>query len=271
MAELTLNGARITFDDAGTGTPAIVFIHGWACDRRAWAPQFEDITRDHRAISVDLRGRGESEAVPPFDTTQAADDVAALIRELGLGPSVIVGHSLGGLVALLLNDRHPELVLGTVMGDSPLTGASGGGFAESVRRIREAGSMEPMRGYLEGTFFTESTPPEVRSFVLDMMLSCPADIGSGMLSNAELFTTRMGELLKKADEKPFMAIWAAKPLGNPERLRNTLMFVRQEPIAGAGHFFQLEQPAVTNALLRAFLDEVERDPRVRHLREAGGA
>ena len=46
------------------------------------------------------------------------------------------------------------------------------------------------------------------------------------------------------------------------------MFVRQEPIAESGHFFQLEQPALTAALLRAFLDDVERDPRVRNLREA---
>jgi len=40
------------------------------------------------------------------------------------------------------------------------------------------------------------------------------------------------------------------------------MYIRQEPIAGAGHFFQLERPAITNALLRAFLDDVQRDPRI---------
>jgi pimeloyl-ACP methyl ester carboxylesterase len=40
------------------------------------------------------------------------------------------------------------------------------------------------------------------------------------------------------------------------------MFIRQEPVADSGHFFQLEQPAITNALLRAFLDDVERDPRL---------
>jgi pimeloyl-ACP methyl ester carboxylesterase len=72
----------------------------------------------------------------------------------------------------------------------------------------------------------------------------------------------MLELVRAADQKPFMAIWAGKPLGDPAWLRDQTTFVRQEPIAGTGHFFQLEQPAVTSALLRAFLEEAERDPRV---------
>ena len=45
-----------------------------------------------------------------------------------------------------------------------------------------------------------------------------------------------------------MAIGAARPLGDPAHLRDIAMFIRQEPVTGAGHFFQLEQPAVTNAL-----------------------
>lgn len=263
MAELSLNGARLSYDEAGAGGPSILFVHGWACDRRFWRPQFEDLSRDHRCVSLDLRGCGQSEARPPFDTTQAADDAAALIRALALGPAVVVGHSLGGLVALLLNDRHPATVLATVLGDSPLTSASGGGFAESVRRIEEAGSMEPMRAYLEQAFFTGASPAEVRQFALGRMMATPAEVAAGMLSNGDVFPRRMGELLRQADQKPLMAIWAAKPLGNPERLRETLMFVRQEPIAEAGHFFQLEQPGVTTALLRAFLDDVARDPRLR--------
>jgi pimeloyl-ACP methyl ester carboxylesterase len=59
-----------------------------------------------------------------------------------------------------------------------------------------------------------------------------------------------------------MAIWASKPLGDPSHLRDITMFIRQEPVPGAGHFFQLEKPAITSALLRAFLDDVERDPRI---------
>jgi pimeloyl-ACP methyl ester carboxylesterase len=121
--------------------------------------------------------------------------------------------------------------------------------------------MESMRRYVE-TFFVEETPAEVREAVLEMMLDCPAEVAAGMLGNADVFPERMVELLREADRKPFMAIWASNPLGDPQQLRDVTMFVRQEPIPGAGHFFQLEQPAITNALLRAFVDDVLRDPRI---------
>ncbi|MEP7215057.1 MAG: alpha/beta hydrolase, partial [Anaerolineaceae bacterium] len=106
-------------EGGGRGTP-FVFIHGWACDSSAWAPQIEDLKRDHRCISVDLRGRGESAAVAPYDVFTAAADVASVIRSLQLPPVIAVGHSLGGIVALCLNRAEPELVAGVVTGDSPL-------------------------------------------------------------------------------------------------------------------------------------------------------
>jgi len=261
VARITVNDAELAVYEAGTGDPAFVFIHGLACDHTVWQPQFDDLSRDHRCVAIDLRGCGDSAPAPPFDTTQAADDVAEVIRELGVAPAILVGHSSGGLVALLVNDRHPDTVLGIVLGDATLTSASGGGWTKLLQQIDDAGSTEPLRPLIE-SFFTEETPEEVREKVTSMMLSARPEVVSGMLSNSSVFTQRMGELLKAADQKPFMAIWSAQPRGNPERLRETLLFIRQEPIAGAGHFFQLERPEVTNALLRAFLDDVERDPRV---------
>lgn len=247
--------------DDGEGDPPFVFIHGLACDHTFWQPQVDDLKRDHRCLNLDLRGRGAAPATPPFDTTQAADDVAAAMRAYTTGPAIIVGHSLGGLVALLLNDRHPELVLGVVTGDSPIRVHRPGGFDEFVRRISEAGTREGLGALVEG-FFTATTPEWVKGHARDVMLSCPTDVAAGELSNAGVFAERMGDLVREADKKPFMAIWAGQPLGDPEWLREGAGFVRQEPIPGAGHFFELEQAGITNALLRAFVDDVRRDPRL---------
>jgi pimeloyl-ACP methyl ester carboxylesterase len=261
MAELAVNGATIAYDDVGTGDPAFVFIHGWLSNRSVWRLQVADLSRDLRCLNVDLRGSGDSSRIPPFDAATAVEDVAAVIRHAGVAPAVIVGHSFGSLVALLLNYRHPELVLGVAMGDPPLTAASAGRLGDAVAMVSEAGSMEVMRPLVE-SFFAASTPAEVRREVSEMALATPVDVAAGMLSNAEVFRDQMTELIQAADLKPFMAIWAATPRGNPEALRERTRFLRQEPVAEAGHFFQLDRPELTNALLRAFVDDVRRDPRL---------
>ncbi len=258
-------GLPIAVYEEGAGGPPFVFIHGLACDHSFWQPQVDDLRRDHRCLSVDLRGRGAASPAGPYDITQQADDVAAAMRALGVGPAIIVGHSLGGLVALLLNDRHPELVLGIVAGDSPYRKHAPGGFDAFAASIAAAGTVAGIGAMVEG-FFVEGTSDAIKQHVRDVMLSCPAEVVSGMLSNSAVFGERMVELVKQADQKPFMAIWAEKPLGDPAWLREVAMFLRQEPIPGTGHFFQLEQPAVTNALLRAFVDDVQRDPRIAALR-----
>jgi pimeloyl-ACP methyl ester carboxylesterase len=191
----------------------------------------------------------------------AADDVAAVMEEIGLERAIIVAHSLGGIVALVLNDRHPDRVVGIVTGDSPI----GPEFGQSTRlpdMIREVGSMEPAAGFIE-SFFRDGTPEDVRQRVRETMLSTPSDVGAGMLTLPDDYDFDMLRLINAADEKPFMAIWAAdRALGDVDWIRANTVFIRHEPVAGAGHFFQLERPEVTTALLRAFIDDVERDPRI---------
>ena len=263
MAEVAEAGATIHFRDEGSGpgTP-FVFIHGWACDSSAWQPQVQDLKRDHRCISVDLRGRGESATVGPYDVFTAAADVARVIRVLALPPVIVVGHSLGGIVALCLNEIEPELVVGVVTGDSPLELDGPRRWPRTVAALREAGSMEPVQAFVE-SFFIESTPEALAADVRAMMLTCDAVVAAGMLEEGGRVADALPELIRLADAKPFMAFWAEKPLGEPNLLRDLATFVRQEPIAGAGHFFQLERPAITNALLRAFEDDVLNDPRLR--------
>ena len=254
---LVVGPASLRVFDTGSGGPCFVFIHGWACDHTAWDLQAADLSRDYRCLSIDLRGRGGSSLTPPYDTAQQADDVAAVLTELGTGAAILVGHSLGGITALLVNERHPGLVLGVVMGDSPVR-ASMAGLTALAESVREANSTEPMRPLLK-RFWHPGTSAEVKRYVLDMMLSCPPEVAAGMVADAP---TNMTELVKLADQKPFMAIWAENAIGDPGWLRDVTMFTRQESIPGTGHFFQLEKPAVTNALLRAFLDDVQRDPRI---------
>jgi pimeloyl-ACP methyl ester carboxylesterase len=70
------DGIKLAFEDRGTGKPAFVFVHGWACDRSFFGPQAEHFSRRHRTVSIDLRGHGES------DKPQGAYPIAAHAEDI---------------------------------------------------------------------------------------------------------------------------------------------------------------------------------------------
>lgn len=119
---IEVNGQTIHYTDDGAG-PAIVMIHGLAGQLRNFArPMVEDLARDYRVIRVDRPGSGYS---PRSASTSArlrvqAETIAEFIRILKLDRPLIVGHSLGGALALALALNHPDVVGGLAL-VAPLT------------------------------------------------------------------------------------------------------------------------------------------------------
>lgn len=109
---IEIDGNRLHYVDEGAGPP-IVMIHGLAGQMRNFArPLVEALATDHRVIRVDRPGSGYSvrAAGAPATLSKQADTIAAFIRALDLKAPLIVGHSLGGAVALTLAVEHPECV-----------------------------------------------------------------------------------------------------------------------------------------------------------------
>ena len=94
-------------------------LHGWCGDRRFFAPQFDHFSATHRVVSVDLPGHGDSEPPSEYSIAALATEVAELANALDLTGSVVLGHSLGAMVALELTQRAPEVVGAVVMVDPP--------------------------------------------------------------------------------------------------------------------------------------------------------
>ena len=108
------------WEPEGDASATILAVHGITSSHKAWAPLARHLP-DVRIIAPDLRGRGGSRSLPgPYGMARHADDVAALLDELGVQPCVVVGHSMGGFVAVALADRHPSLVSRLVLVDGGL-------------------------------------------------------------------------------------------------------------------------------------------------------
>ena len=116
----TPDGVRIAYHEVGSGDPPIVFIHGIYGNRGGFTLQEEYFSPNHRCVAIDLRGNGDSDKPnEAYSMAQYADDVAEVIRQTGLGRSVLVGHSMGGQVVISVAERHPELAAAVASLDSP--------------------------------------------------------------------------------------------------------------------------------------------------------
>jgi 3-oxoadipate enol-lactonase len=102
--------------DGPKGAPTVVLLHGLgATGLLNWFPCFGQLRATHRVIAIDHRGHGRGIGPRRFRLEDCADDVAALVDELGLGPVVLAGYSMGGPITQLTWQRHPDVVRGVVL------------------------------------------------------------------------------------------------------------------------------------------------------------
>lgn len=113
MPQLEVDGALLTYDDEGPrdgdGAP-LVFVHGWTANRHRWDHQLEHFSAKRRVVRLDLRGHGESSGAGARTIEEPARDVVALLDHLGIDRCVLIGHSMGGMIAQTVALAHPERI-----------------------------------------------------------------------------------------------------------------------------------------------------------------
>src|SRR5215472_12349960 len=112
----TSDGVELSFDIAGADPPWFLFVHGGGADRSHLAPQFQFFSQRNRSINLDLRGYGKSGRSEKYGTIeQYAEDLADLCNQLNIQKAIIIGHSMGGMVAIEFAAKYPSLSKAAVL------------------------------------------------------------------------------------------------------------------------------------------------------------
>jgi pimeloyl-ACP methyl ester carboxylesterase len=252
--DLVRDGVVLAYDDVGSGYPPLVFVHGAACNRRFWSQQVPRFCSAHRVVTVDLRGHGESDAPSERYTVRLfADDLASTCTQLRIESPVVIGHSLGGLVALDFASTYPDHVGAAVLIDPPLLPP--GGRAEVVRAL-VAGLRGPdpnsaLRAYFAGLFLDRYDDAATTAWILEQAVLTEPHVTSSLWE--ESLVSWDDEAALRECRVPLLYIDAGTPNANLARAVKLCPGLMTARTIGSGHFSPLVVPEQVNAVLDCFL------------------
>ena len=251
------DGVAIAYDAHGAGTPALVFVHGWSCDRTYWKGQLEPLGRRYRVVAIDLAGHGESGTNRQAWTIAAfGADVAAVVEKLGLERVVLIGHSMGGDVIVEAARRLRGRVAGLVWVDvyrkldAPPTAERIEAFVAPFR----ADFAERTRAFVRGMFPATADKSLVEWIAADMS-SAPKDIALAAMVSAHSNAREMPAALAEL-KLPTIAINPDHPPTDFESLKRHGVEVVLIP--GVGHFPMMEDPERFNRVLGSVIEKLPR-------------
>ena len=243
------DGVPIHYETQGQGQPALVFVHGWAIDRRYWDAQVPVFARTRQVVTLDLAGHGQSgRGRKDWSMAAFGQDVRAVVEALSLEKVVLVGHSMSGNVVLEAAKAMPGRVVGLVPVDTLLdvdevtSDAEVKGAIAAFRADYKATASGFMRKYM----FTDTTPKALVEDVVKDATSVPPEISVAILEQNWKHDPR--PLLKEI-HVPIVAVNADK---FPTRLDHARQYAPQYDaliVKGVGHYLMREDPVAFNAQL----------------------
>jgi pimeloyl-ACP methyl ester carboxylesterase len=251
------DGIHIAYDVRGAGTPALVFVHGWSCDRSYWEGQIEPFSQQVTVVAIDLAGHGQSGLGRQAWTMAAfGGDVAAVVERLGLQRVVLIGHSMGGDVIVEAARRLPGRVAGLVWVDTyrQLGNPRSPEQLQAMLSPFRASFVEATRNFVRGMFPAGADPSLVERVVADMC-AAPPEVALGAMESAMSFDREIPRALQEL-ELPLVAINADAPATDVASLERHGVEIFL--MSGVGHFLMMEDPERFNQMLRTVLDKFAR-------------
>jgi sigma-B regulation protein RsbQ len=252
----SVDGVPIAYEIRGAGSPALVFVHGWCCDRGFWSAQTGVFSSEHRVIALDLGAHGESGGDrETWDLAILAHDVTAVVEELQLDRVILIGHSMGGPVSLLASEMLGDRVVG-VIGVDTLQDAEYEWDEETLAPFlaQMEADFVGTAGAMIRSMFPEGVDSSLVEEVVTAMCSMDPDVAMGLMRSYVGLDLRAAF---RACPAPVRCINATGE--NPTELETNRKYAPSFDyvgMEGVGHFLMMEQPEAFNAILREMIGEL---------------
>jgi pimeloyl-ACP methyl ester carboxylesterase len=265
--DVKANGVRLRVSESGQGPP-VVLLHGLFMDKRTWDVPGRELAAEFRLVAPDFPGFGESEKPPlgrfAYDFASFVEVVADLYAGLDLGRAAVIGHGLGGSVAVMLAAAHPELVSRLVVVNAQCEGAQPD-FQHRVALLPVVGGFVLKQLWGRKTFraYFRGAAPPARSGLTDQKVDAyydafndPASRGSALATLRATQDTRAVAAQAVRLATPTLVVWGRSDRLSPAR--NGQRLARQIRGAGfelmdAGHAPHEELPREFAAIVSRFL------------------
>ncbi len=261
MPIAAVNGQKLYYEDTGGSGPPVIFSHGLFMDREMFAPQVGALTGRYRVITWDERGHGKTAGpdLGRFTYYDSADDLAALLKHLGIERAVLAGMSQGGFLSMRAALTHPEIVKALILIDTQA------GVEDPATLV---GYQQLVDGWLAGGL-SDETAEVIATIILGQNWSgasawkakwrkiAPHDLRGcwDCLSHRDDVTDRLKEI-----KVPTLVIHgdadAAIRLSLAETLAREIPDAELLVVPGAGHAANLTHAGVANPAIERFLAKV---------------
>jgi len=245
----------IVYLKTGGKEPALVFVHCWSCDKNYWTGELEYFRSNYKVIAIDLAGHGESGlGRVEWTIENYGKDVTAVIDKEKLDKVILIGHSMGGPVALaaaqLLGNRVKALIAIDTFQDieEVLTPEQIDGFYKMFEEDFTGTTKEFVKG-----LFAENADSNLVKRIAEEMSSAPPSIA--LASFRSLFKYGEAANFDKINV-PVRFINSDKFPTNTEAAKRHIKDFNMKIIKGVGHFPMLEKPDEFNSGLNETIEEL---------------
>jgi pimeloyl-ACP methyl ester carboxylesterase len=253
--DATVFSFKIHYREAGQG-PAVILLHGLGGDGSRWGPLIETLAGDFRVIAPDQIGFGQSDKpLANYNHAMLAEFLAEFAKTVGAEKATLVGHSMGGYVAVYAAVHYPRLIDRLVLVD-------GGGLVNAPRspqliQIQNGTTLAETREYFELMFYDKRriTDEMVRDNYV-RRLNVAFTIGKMQEARARGMAT-VSESEVRGIKAPTLILWGKQdrllPASDAEMLDGVIPNSRAVIIDRSGHLPQIEQRDEFNKLVHDFL------------------